>query len=140
VRWLDAADDELLALLEADSPTYSARPGGEFVRRWCGVRDDAGGLVACAAEVEYVPGVPQLASIVTRADRRGSGLGAAVTAWLTRRLLEEGAPTVTLGMYSDNDVARGMYTRLGYRVAHRFTSGRMPGRLRAGEPVQTHTA
>jgi RimJ/RimL family protein N-acetyltransferase len=48
-----------------------------------------------------------------------------VTAWVTRRLLEEGSPRVTLGMYSDNEVARRVYLRLGYEVVHRFTSGRL---------------
>jgi predicted GNAT family acetyltransferase len=48
-----------------------------------------------------------------------------VTAWLTRQLLAEGTGWVTLGMYSDNDVARRMYLRLGYQCDHRFTSGRL---------------
>jgi GNAT superfamily N-acetyltransferase len=126
VQWLErTADAEITALLDLDSPRHSARPGERFVRRWCGIRDAAGALVACAAHVEYVAGVPQLASIVTRGDQRGQGLGGAVTAWLTRRLLQEGFAVVTLGMYADNDVARRMYGRLGYRLAHRFSSGRL---------------
>jgi predicted GNAT family acetyltransferase len=67
--------------------------------------------------------VPHLASIATSGERRGRGYGAAVTAWLTRALLREGTGWVTLGMYSDNDVARRIYRRLGYRCDHRFTSG-----------------
>ena len=46
--------------------------------------------VAAAAHTEHRPGVPHLASVVTRGDHRGRGLGAAVTAWLTRALLAEG--------------------------------------------------
>jgi len=127
VRWLTSADHEVAALLDSDSPRHSARPGERYVRRWCGIRDAEGALVACAAHVEYVVGVPHLASIVTRRDHRGRGIGTAITAWLTRRLLEEGAAVVTLGMYADNDVARRLYGRLGYRLDHRFTSGRLPG-------------
>jgi predicted GNAT family acetyltransferase len=77
------------------------------------------------AHTEFWPGVPFLASVATRSDQRGRGLGGAVTGWVTRRLLEEGSPRVTLGMYSDNDVARRLYLRLGYQVVHRFTSGRL---------------
>ena len=68
------------------------------------------------------PDVPHLASIATHPDVRGTGLGAAVTAALTRQLLAEGHEVVTLGMYADNVVARRMYLRLGYRCAHEFSS------------------
>ncbi len=115
--------------------------------RWCGVRDGHGGsdgsddvrpwrsegglrtgrLLACAAHTEHAPDVPHLASIATQPDARGHGFGAAVTAWLTRTLLAEGHEVVTLGMYADNDVARRLYHRLGYRSDHAFTSGRLAG-------------
>ncbi|RJK96784.1 GNAT family N-acetyltransferase [Vallicoccus soli] len=123
VRWLGAGDeDDVAALLAADSPRHSAVPGGPGVVRWCGVRLD-GRLAATAAWVEHVRGVPHLASIATAATVRGHGWGAAVTAWVTRALLAEHG-WVTLGMYADNGVARAMYRRLGYRDTHLFTSGR----------------
>jgi ribosomal protein S18 acetylase RimI-like enzyme len=124
VRWLDGApDDELAGFLDRWSPRHDARPGRPGVLRWCGVRDRTGRLLATAAHTERVAGVPHLASIATSGERRGRGYGAAVTAWLTRALLREGTGWVTLGMYSDNDVARRIYRRLGYRCDHRFTSG-----------------
>ena len=58
-------------------------------------------------------------------DVRGQGLGSAVTGWLTRQLLDDGNRWVTLGMYSDNDVARRIYQRLGFTCWHAFTSGRL---------------
>jgi hypothetical protein len=66
------------------SPTASASVADEHTLRWCGVRDDSGALVACGADVRYLPNVPHLASIATAptnavADRR------AVTAWISRR-------------------------------------------------------
>ena len=126
VRWLGERDhDRISALLERASPRHDAKPGGPGVLRWCGVREDAAGLVAVAAHTEHRNGVPFLASVATAPELRGAGLGSAVTAWLTRRLLEEGHDLVTLGMYSDNDVARRVYLRLGFRVAHEFTSGRL---------------
>lgn len=126
VRWLGEADHaDIVALLRTHSGRHDAEPGQEHAKRWCGVRDDGGDLVAVAAHTEFWGDVPFLASVATRSDQRGRGLGGAVTAWVTRRLLEEGSPRVTLGMYSDNEVARRVYLRLGYEVVHRFTSGRL---------------
>jgi predicted GNAT family acetyltransferase len=87
----------------------------------------AGELLACAAHVEHRPGIPHLASVVTHRDHRGRGLASDVCARLTRDALAAGAPVVTLGMYTDNDVARGVYTRLGFTVEHSFHSGYLPG-------------
>jgi GNAT superfamily N-acetyltransferase len=124
--WLaEDAGDEIGALLTAWSGRHHATPGDAGVIRWAGARDPDGGLVAVAAHTEHRAGVPHLASVATRGDARGQGFGGAVTAWVTRTLLEEGSGWVTLGMYSDNDVARRVYLRLGYRVDKRFTSGRL---------------
>lgn len=117
-----ADDDAVRTLLAAASPRHSAVPGDDEVRRWVGVQADDGTLLACAAHTEAVPGVPHLASIATHPSARGQGLGALVTGALTRRLLDEGSPAVTLGMYADNDVARRMYLRLGYRCDHEWSS------------------
>lgn len=125
-RWLgDDELDDVRELLATWSPRHDAVPGRPGVLRWCGVRDTAGRLVATAAHTERRAGVPHLASVATHGDVRGQGLGAAVTAWLTRRLLDEGHGVVTLGMYSDNTGARRLYERLGFTCAHRFTSGRL---------------
>lgn len=126
VACLEDADAAIADLLAESSPRHDADPGDDTVRRWCGVRDGESGLVAVAAHTEHVPGVPHLASIATLPRCRGRGLGTAVTAWLTRQLLADGAPVVTLGMYADNAGARRMYGRLGYRNDHHFTSGRLP--------------
>lgn len=125
VRGLDelgVEDAEIVSLLERDSPRHSARPGDADLVRWCGIVDDHG-LAAVVAETTTGGGYPHLASVATRADARGQGLGGAVTAWITRALLAEGRGAVTLGMYSDNDVARRLYHRLGYACDHFFTSG-----------------
>jgi ribosomal protein S18 acetylase RimI-like enzyme len=127
VSWVapgdQAAEAALQLLLDEHSPRFSARPGESKVQRWCVLTGPDGEIQAAAAHVEHVPGVAHLASIVTRTDLRGRGLGAAVTAWITRRLLLDGHPVVTLGMYADNDTARRMYHRLGYVDTHHFASG-----------------
>jgi ribosomal protein S18 acetylase RimI-like enzyme len=116
--------DDVRALLALGSPRHSATVDDD-VREWVGVRDATGRLVACAAHTEHVPGVPHLASVVTHPQVRGRGLGQAVTGTLTARALRSGAPVVTLGMYSDNAVARRMYQRLGFRCEHRWSSRRL---------------
>lgn len=129
VSWLDD-DAAVRALLSAASPTASALPGDPAVQRWCGLRS-GGRLLAVAADTSGAPGVGHLSSIAVAVEERGRGLGAAVTAWLTRRLLEE-VPLVTLGMYATNVAGRAMYDRLGYADEHRFSSGLL---LRDGEPL-----
>ncbi len=121
--------DELRALLEQASPTASALPDDPRVQRWVGVRD-GGRLVACAADTSAEGPVGHLSSIAVHPQARGQGLGRAVTAALTRRLLAGGCDLVTLGMYASNTAGRGMYDALGFSDAHRFTSGRLDIRSR----------
>ena len=114
---------EVAALLTASSPRASTLPGDPAVRRWFGVRDGDGRLVACAADASIATGVGYLSSVAVAPGQRGQGLGSAVTAALTRRLLAEGCDLVTLALYADNTAARALYDRLGFRDEHRFTSG-----------------
>ena len=116
---------EVDALLTASSPRASTAAGDADVVTWHGVPGDDGRLLACGAHTEAVPGVPHLASIATRADARGQGLGEAVTSSLTRAALLAGRPVVTLGMYSDNAVARRLYRRLGFGDVHHWSSRRL---------------
>ena len=137
-RWLDAPppvqpgeqqvqplhdETEIAALLTASSPTAGAQPGAQGVRRWVGVRDCAGSLVACAADTSTVAGVGHLSSIAVHPSARGHGLGLAVTAALTRQLLAEGSDVVTLGLYADNAAGRRLYDALGFVDEHPFSSG-----------------
>lgn len=120
-----ALDDEaaVTALLTFASPTASALPGDAAVRRWFGIRDSAGTLVACTADTSGATGVGHLSSIAVDPAARGRGLGKAVTAALTRTLLAEGNDLVTLGMYATNTAGRALYDALGFADEHRFTSG-----------------
>jgi predicted GNAT family acetyltransferase len=65
-----------------------------------------------------------LAGITVHERARGTGLGLAVTARLTREAVAE-AGVCTLGMYSRNDVARRLYTGLGYGDTHAWSSRRL---------------
>lgn len=117
-----SSDDEVARLLSVASPRHSTDPGDDDVIAWFGMRSSDGELVACAAHTESVAGAPHLASIATHPRVRGHGLGTALTATVTGALLHAGAPAVTLGMYSDNAVARRMYQRIGFVCSHRWSS------------------
>ena len=126
-------DDEELAMFLADaSPSHSVEPGDPKIRRWVTIRDADGLLLAVGADTRRPStGVAHIASIATREDARGRGLGAAITAWLTRQIFDEGgAGLVTLGMYSDNAAAQRLYTRLGFASGGRYSSGRLAGAAR----------
>ncbi|CAA9332324.1 MAG: hypothetical protein AVDCRST_MAG07-1833 [uncultured Frankineae bacterium] len=118
-------DDDLAVegLLVASSSRASVQPGDPAVRRWIGVRDASGTLLACAADTSSATGVGHLSSIAVAPHARGRGLGKAVTAALARRLFEDGNDVVTLGMYADNPEGRALYDALGFRDEHPFTSG-----------------
>lgn len=124
VGWLDGAAADITELLVAASPRHDVKPGEPQVRRWAGLRGPDGTLLACAADTRRVSTMTALlASIATAPAARRQGFGAAVTAWLTRRILAEGDPVCTLGLYADNEPAKRLYRRLGYQHGHHFTSG-----------------
>jgi ribosomal protein S18 acetylase RimI-like enzyme len=128
-RVVPVGDEEVAALLALASPTASALPGDPAVRRWVGFRSDQG-LLACAADTSAATGVGHLSSIAVHPDARGQGLGAAVTAALSRQLLTGGCEVVTLGMYAWNTAGRALYDHLGMADTHRFTSGPLQVRSR----------
>jgi GNAT superfamily N-acetyltransferase len=120
VRPLDdvARLDEVTAFLAEHSPTADTAPGlGE---RWYAIEDDAG-LAAVAAWGRTRVGAPHLSSVAVAGSRRGQGLGRAIVGAVTRwAVLETGV--CTLGMYSHNDVARGLYESLGYDMVCAWAS------------------
>lgn len=106
------AEAELHALLQEHNPRTEGAPFVRSPQRWIGVRDGAR-LVACGCAEPNAAGYPVLSGITVDPAHRGRGLGAAVTAALTRAAVAE-AGVCTLGMYSDTPHARDIYHRLGY--------------------------
>jgi ribosomal protein S18 acetylase RimI-like enzyme len=104
--------DAIAKLLAVALPHTSSRPGDRGVRGWYGVLDTDGSLLACGAD-RSANGVGNLVAIVVRPDAWGRGLGAAVTAAMSRRLHAEFG-SVVLGVSVGNDRAIALYERLGF--------------------------
>lgn len=119
---LDPADrDEVTAFLTAESPRTHGQPFARDEQVWVGVRGTDDELLACGGMEPSTAGTPTLAGIAVAAAARRSGLGAAVTASLTRRAVAD-TGVAALGMFADNDAARRVYHRLGYRTAMEWRS------------------
>ncbi|MFK5635956.1 GNAT family N-acetyltransferase [Ornithinimicrobium sp. LYQ103] len=118
--------EEIHAFSSAHNPRVWTEVGTARVVRWVGLRDRRGGLVAVGGAELEASGAPHLAGVVTAVGKRGQGLGTVVSAALTRWALSEHG-VCTLGMFSDNDPARSVYRRLGYRTARSWHSRTLVG-------------
>jgi ribosomal protein S18 acetylase RimI-like enzyme len=105
----------LAGLIEEAFPSTTSRPGDPRVVDWYGGR-----LVACGADRSRGD-IGFLAGLTVAPDRRGRGLGAALTAGMTRALLAR-YDHVALGVYTANVGAIRLYRRLGYTGAEPRTS------------------
>jgi ribosomal protein S18 acetylase RimI-like enzyme len=115
-HWLgDDAAGEVADLIDAAFPDSYARPGGAGVRRWAGIRDSDGTLLAVAADAWSVPEVGFLAGVATRPDARGRGLAASVCSFVTNELLATGGRVALLADYW-NAAAVATYRRLGFAL------------------------
>ena len=112
-------------VLDASLPDSSVRPGDARVRAWYGVwsAGEPRKLLACGADATAGE-AGFIAGIAVHPEAQGQGLGTAVSAVLTRKLLGE-FDLCTLGVMSDNAVAIRMYQRLGYTGASPRASGRL---------------
>ncbi|MFC4017928.1 GNAT family N-acetyltransferase [Micromonospora sp. GCM10011542] len=110
-RLTDADHPMLTALIDAAFPTTTSRPGDPRVVDWYGIRD-GDRLVACGADRSRGD-IGFVAGLTVAPEQRGRGLGAALTAGMTRALLTR-HDTVGLGVYTDNVGAIRLYRRLGF--------------------------
>ena len=117
-----SSKQEAEAFLAAHSPRTHGQPFARPHQYWVGVRHPGtGALLATGCSEPCAAGTPILAGIAVDASQRGRGWGAAVTAHLTRRAVEQ-TGACALGMFADNDSARRVYERLGFTTGMRWTS------------------
>jgi GNAT superfamily N-acetyltransferase len=122
---------EVAECLSRAHPTASTAPDDERLIGWWGVRQD-GRLMAVIGAILFAPGLPpHLVSLGVDPATRGQGLAGVVMSAAVRDCLtvvpDVGDPMVSLGLYAANDVARRVYTRLGFRLEHRFASRHRAG-------------
>jgi ribosomal protein S18 acetylase RimI-like enzyme len=127
VRRLDpvAEADAIRACLAVGNPGTSADPARPGEAGWWGVdapvgHDAPGGLLGVVgATARGSGGGPtswHVHGLGVVPGARSTGLGTALTCAAVRQAFVEGVSFVSLGMYAQNDVARRLYTRLGFAV------------------------
>ncbi|MEV4756777.1 GNAT family N-acetyltransferase [Micromonospora sp. NPDC049559] len=124
VRLTDAEHAAIHDLIESSFPATTTRPGDPRVNHWHGVW--AGDRLVAAGADRSRGGTGFLAGLTVDPTWRGRGLGAALTAAMTRALLAE-AEEVTLGVMVDNLVAIRLYERLGFAGSLARTSVELVG-------------
>ena len=117
---------EIRACLAAANPGTTADPTGPDQAAWFGVREGPHLVGVFGASVRggrTDAGFSwHLHGLGVRPGARGRGLGAALTATVTRAGLAAGADWVSLALYADNDRARRIYRGLGYVTEGEFVS------------------
>ncbi|MCU1677569.1 MAG: putative GCN5-related N-acetyltransferase [Frankiales bacterium] len=120
--WLPAeAAPEIDALLDAAFPHASTRPTSRHARRWAGIRDASGALLACIVDCSYSPDLGFVASLAVLPAARGRGLGESLLRWACDELIRERG-RIALWYDDDNAPAIAIYTRLGFTLMP-MTSG-----------------
>ncbi len=120
VAWLPPAGRrEALALLERHAPDLLDRADVPQVRRWAGLRDAGGALVAVCADaspraLDEGGTVGLLASVAVHGEHRRRGLGSRLVRGAVRAMAAEGRTSVGLAVYAANTVALATYDRLGF--------------------------
>ncbi len=90
-----------------------------------GVRLASGDLVSVAGThvLSARSGVAAVGNVHTRRDHRGRGLAQAVTTAVAGELLHRGITTIVLNIVSDNEAARRVYARVGFREYCAYQEG-----------------
>ncbi|WP_217554755.1 GNAT family N-acetyltransferase [Streptomyces sp. GbtcB6] len=115
VAWLDERGEAAAAaLFTGHFPDSYAQPGRPGVRRWAGVHDDSGSLLAVAADAWSAAGCGFMAGVVTRPEARGRGLAAAVSRFVVDALVRDHG-RAALMVDAGNPAAIAVYGRVGMR-------------------------
>ncbi|MDN3354662.1 GNAT family N-acetyltransferase [Actinomadura sp. DC4] len=118
--WFKAFEVESQGGGSVSSRLVSDRIGHAGVLLW----EAAGVPVALAARTRIAAGMARIGPVYTPVGYRRRGYGAAVTAVLTRAVLDAGADHVVLFTDLANPTSNAIYQRLGYRaVSDRLVLG-----------------
>jgi ribosomal protein S18 acetylase RimI-like enzyme len=88
--------------------------------RWDGPHSHPFSQAVAVGRVSVAGSWGALTAVEVDAGRRRQGLGAAITSALAAAAARHGARRVLLQVETDNDPARALYVRCGFRDAHRY--------------------
>jgi len=120
---VDHHDPRLLEVL-SHSDTASHERDGKAPDVWFGL--EAEGQLVCVAAVNKQDDATYLQSVVTHTQHRGCGYARRVCSHATAWSLQQ-VRYATLGMMSDNKIARALYESLGYSCDKEFRSVKFKG-------------
>jgi len=83
------------------------------------LRDDEGTLLACG-QMAREGTIAGLYDVFTPAEQRGRGHGLRLCAALLQQARRDGATEAYLQVGSDNEFAKRLYAKLGFRFAYRY--------------------
>jgi ribosomal protein S18 acetylase RimI-like enzyme len=113
---LGAADvPDMLALTALTKPGPFAAQTYRM-GRYVGLRSPKGRLMAMAGERMTADAFTEISAVCTHPDFAGRGLARALVAYVLARLVSEGRFPI-LHVKTGNDIARGLYEKLGFRVS-----------------------
>lgn len=107
--------DALIDFLARHNPETHATPFARPAQQWFVIHDGSAHIIGCGCSEPGNAEVPLLGGITVDPTQRGRGLGAALTAYLTREAIQRTGAS-SLGVFEDNAQARTLYERLGYVV------------------------
>lgn len=104
-------------LIEKNAPELSIRAEDEEVVTWVGIEDFALGAIC-----RWESGGHVLSAIVVAKDKRGKGLGKAITMALINEAKNRGIDYVALGVMAKNEAAISTYRSVGFEELGKFNT------------------
>ncbi len=126
---------------------YPDRPEADFAAQWRRLRvwqaagtglwlvADAGGDLVGAGQLLPWPGGAELANLAVTPGWRGQGLGTALVRHLAAAAADRGYEQLEVAVARDNERARALYQRLGFRSAGADGAPGRPFILLAARPT-----
>ncbi|GMA31365.1 GNAT family N-acetyltransferase [Litorihabitans aurantiacus] len=129
IRAVDVSSEAEVAVvrevLRRTNPRSTADPLAAPEVAWAGAYDGDAlvGVFGARGEQGHGEGASwHLHGLGVLAEKRGRGLGRALTAHLAAVGLAAGADWISLGLYAENDAARRLYRRLGFTTRAEMSS------------------
>jgi ribosomal protein S18 acetylase RimI-like enzyme len=108
------SDVEIGEFLKSNAPDLSVFPGNKEIVHWSSLVSSENQLFGVAAICKWESGNYVIASVATEKKLRGQGLGAKLMEVIKSDLSNLGIREVCLGVLSNNEPAKKLYSRTGF--------------------------